>query len=180
MTRVKIKGTNPIIVNSRAALAQLLEDQREAKLMGLDGPEKLTKEQAHELSYYKDKDGKFGVPVDGLQIMLQDAAPYIDKFLKKKVKGAVRILSKDPDVVPFSSHSKPYCYRRIVCLPNGGKKVPDIRYRGCFDKWEIEMEVEFNQNIITAAQIYNLFAIAGHQLGLCEWRPKFGRFEVAL
>lgn len=165
-------------MNNRAGLAELLERKREAEDMGLEKPERLTKEQTHDLSYYKDTKGKFGLPVDGIQRLLEDSAVYIDKFLKKKVKGAIRVISNDPDVVPFSYHSKPYCYRRIAVLHNSGKKTPDIRYRGCFDKWEVELQVEYDQNILSDSKVYNLFAIGGRQIGLCDWRPKFGRFEV--
>lgn len=70
----------------------------------------------------------------------------------------------------------------MVRLESG---VADIRFRGEFLKWSCDLEIEFNEAIITAAQLTNLIQAAG-QSGIGEWRPsspnvrsgEFGRFTI--
>lgn len=59
----------------------------------------------------------------------------------------------------------------------------DIRYRGQFWPWYATVRVRFNANVLSAAQIVNLFNTAGFGVGIGEWRPEkdgqFGMFHVA-
>ena len=72
----------------------------------------------------------------------------------------------------------------LVRLESG---VADIRFRGCFPLWKCDLEIEFNEAVISAAQLTNLVQAAG-QSGIGEWRPsspnvksgEFGRFAVQL
>ena len=59
----------------------------------------------------------------------------------------------------------------------------DIRYRGQFPHWWVAVTVRFNANVLSAAQIVNLFNTAGFGVGVGEWRMErdgqFGCFRVA-
>ena len=59
----------------------------------------------------------------------------------------------------------------------------DIRYRGEFTEWRVEVPISYNADVISPAQIANLFNIAGFGVGVGEWRPQrngsYGRFHVA-
>ncbi len=64
---------------------------------------------------------------------------------------------------------------------NGG--VADIRYRGAFVDWSVELPVELNVAVWNWEQLLNLFNTAGFGVGVGEWRPErngvAGRFRVA-
>jgi len=64
-----------------------------------------------------------------------------------------------------------------------GMGTADIRYRGQFWPWFTLVQVRFNRNVLSAAQIVNLFNTAGFGVGIGEWRSEkdgqYGSFHVA-
>ena len=63
-----------------------------------------------------------------------------------------------------------------------GMGTADIRYRGQFDPWSVDLVVSYNAAAISVEQIANLFRLAGFGVGCGEWRPErdgsYGRFVV--
>lgn len=59
----------------------------------------------------------------------------------------------------------------------GQSKV--MRYRPVFLDWEASLEVAVNTDVIDLAEIKKAIADAGALIGVCEYRPRFGRFEVS-
>ena len=55
-------------------------------------------------------------------------------------------------------------------------RVPRTRPR--FDAWEAEVKVTYNDELLNPEEIFELLKIAGEQVGIGDWRPKFGRFVV--
>ena len=58
----------------------------------------------------------------------------------------------------------------------GQSKV--MRTRPIFKEWSAEIAVEFNENLIDEESVRRWIEIAGEQVGLMDWRPRFGRFSV--
>ncbi len=50
--------------------------------------------------------------------------------------------------------------------------------RPIFDKWSSTIEVNFENTVCDQAQIYKWLVKAGQIVGLCDWRPRYGRFDV--
>lgn len=64
-----------------------------------------------------------------------------------------------------------------------GQKKADIRIRAEFKEWKMDIPLEFDENgPMTLDMIINLLDIAGHNVGIGDWRPScggmHGRFEV--
>jgi hypothetical protein len=53
-----------------------------------------------------------------------------------------------------------------------------LRTRPTFKKWSAEVEIWYDESLIDPTQVRESLKIAGSQVGLCDWRPKYGRFEV--
>jgi hypothetical protein len=64
-----------------------------------------------------------------------------------------------------------------------GMGTADLRYRASFWPWSAIVRVRFNANVLSAAQIVNLFNTAGFAVGIGEWRMEkdgqSGSFHVA-
>jgi hypothetical protein len=59
----------------------------------------------------------------------------------------------------------------------GASRVQRTRPR--FNKWALEFEVRVNADLVDPKKVRDFLMVAGEQLGIGDWRPKFGRFLVA-
>jgi hypothetical protein len=53
-----------------------------------------------------------------------------------------------------------------------------MRTRPIFRQWAIEFAAEFDDEQINADQLIKAAQDAGRMVGLCDYRPKYGRFSV--
>jgi hypothetical protein len=64
-----------------------------------------------------------------------------------------------------------------------GMGTADVRFRGEFTQWAVDLTVSYNAAALSPEQIVNLFNLAGFGVGVGEWRPEkdggYGRFHVA-
>lgn len=64
---------------------------------------------------------------------------------------------------------------RCACSVNGSRVM---RTRPQFKAWELDFTVMHDPEIVDAEIVKQWVEIAGNQVGLSEWRPKFGRFAM--
>lgn len=67
-------------------------------------------------------------------------------------------------------------FRLAVCVRVGNARI--VRTRPIFSEWSSEVEVMFDDQVLNEREVRDTLKIAGDSVGLMEWRPKFGRFEV--
>ncbi|MFZ3286537.1 MAG: hypothetical protein WA191_06770 [Telluria sp.] len=53
-----------------------------------------------------------------------------------------------------------------------------MRYRPIFTEWAVELDIAFNSEILDEGEVKKALSDAGSLIGVCEYRPRFGRFEV--
>jgi hypothetical protein len=53
------------------------------------------------------------------------------------------------------------------------------RTRPRFDEWSLQFDVKFLPSLLNAKDVRGFVELAGEQVGLGDWRPRFGRFMVA-
>jgi hypothetical protein len=54
-----------------------------------------------------------------------------------------------------------------------------MRTRPKFDKWGAEFDVEYETGLLNANEVKEILETAGDQVGIGDWRPKFGLFRLA-
>lgn len=59
----------------------------------------------------------------------------------------------------------------------GQSKV--MRYRPLFLQWGVELTVALNTDVLDLEEARKAISDAGALIGTCEFRPRFGRFEVS-
>jgi len=52
------------------------------------------------------------------------------------------------------------------------------RMRPKFDEWSAVVSVKYEPTLVNASRIDEWFVVAGSQIGLGDWRPQHGRFDV--
>ncbi|NDG19284.1 MAG: hypothetical protein EB117_13560 [Betaproteobacteria bacterium] len=53
-----------------------------------------------------------------------------------------------------------------------------MRTRPIFRDWSAIVEVEYEDSVVNEEQVVRWMSSGGTQVGLCDWRPKFGRFTA--
>ena len=64
-----------------------------------------------------------------------------------------------------------------------GMGSADLRYRGEFENWYMDLTIEYNASgSISLEQIINVISAGGYATGIGEWRPEkdgsFGTFHI--
>jgi hypothetical protein len=118
---------------------------------------------------------RFGFPSVAFKSSAVDACSYADGITKVLTRGAFHICT---DMVEIQGI--PVLREDTVRIGVGGA---DIRYRGEFRTWKVDLGIRYNAAALSIEQIINLFNIGGFAVGVGEWRPQkdgsFGMFHVA-
>lgn len=185
--QIPIIGDSPLIVHkfSEKAKKQMLDKQmkkasvgKEAKdpwrdfvesMYWLDGmPENPTEEDVTK--------GRFGFPAVGFKAAAVTACTSIGSITKVAARQAFHV---EGEFIEIQGNA-PSMREDIARV---GMGTADLRYRGEFDPWKAVLTVKYNANLLSAAQVVNLFETAGFAVGVGEWRPErdgpYGRFHVA-
>jgi hypothetical protein len=54
-----------------------------------------------------------------------------------------------------------------------------MRYRPIFLQWAAELTISLNTDVLDLQEAKKAIEDAGALIGTCEYRPRFGRFEVS-
>jgi hypothetical protein len=52
--------------------------------------------------------------------------------------------------------------------------------RPIFKDWSAEFTIIYDEDLFNGTQVQQIVKICGDVIGLCDWRPKFGRFQVVV
>lgn len=172
--KFRLIGDSPLICHAWAEKAkkQMLDKQMKVAKQGREAKDP---EADFEASLYPHPDGGFGFPAVAFKSAAVDACSHIEGVTKVEARGAFHI---NGDRVKVSGVPTPR-----EDMVRVGMGSADIRYRGEFREWSVELAVRYNANVLSAEQIINLFNTAGFAIGVGEWRPEkngsFGMFHVA-
>lgn len=171
---IKLIGDAALICHawSHKAKTEMLNKQmKKAK----QAKEAKNPEQDFKDSLYQHPDGGYGFPSVAFKAAAVDACSHVDGITKVEARGAFHI---DGDMVKITG--KPTMREDMVRI---GMGTADIRYRGQFDPWSVQIPIRYNAGVLSAEQIIHLFNVAGFGIGVGEWRPQkdgmFGLFHVA-
>jgi len=127
---------------------------------------------------YLDDDEHPCWPGENIEAMLVSAA----KKLRQGPTAKVAVMSdgnwpleydgpKDPEKLWGNED-----FRLVQMAIRGGKPV--LTCRPIFRKWEMQFDVAFDADRVNESTVREWVTIAGHTIGLSDWRPKYGRFEI--
>lgn len=195
--KVRIVGDTPLIVHawSEKAKRQMLEAQMKTtktkakevrnpfddfvqSLYWLEGKPEESKEEAFEEAV---KNGaKWGFPVGAIK-QAGNSAAYRMGWVKNQMqlRGSYFLQTEYGDMAEIKG-SVPEMREDMVRIGMGSA---DLRYRGEFKNWYMDMTLEYNASgDMTLEQILNVINAGGYTCGIGEWRPEkdgsFGKYHI--
>jgi len=143
-------------------------------------PEELT-EEAY-VRAIESGNAKFGFPVAAIKQAANSAA-YRMKWVtnQMELRGAYFLKTEWGDMVEIKGDLP--VMREDMVRVGGISKTADIRYRGEFKNWYMDLLIEYNTNgDKSLEQIVNCINAGGYGVGIGEWRPEKdgvnGRYHV--
>lgn len=52
------------------------------------------------------------------------------------------------------------------------------RTRPIFNQWQLDIELQYEDSVVTEKKLHEWLEVAGLQCGIGDWRPRYGRFSV--
>ena len=181
----KIRGTAPML-HHNSQLADPLNPHARA-LKKISGKRKKTDEDYADMArvemlgglYWTEAAG-LHVPGENIEACIIGAAKF--KKLGTTFKRSAQVVDltcpllgtgapQDPEKL-VDSHE----FRFVKSVKVGTARI--MRTRPIFDKWHTEFTVMYDQNQLQREDIIEAAESAGLMVGLGDWRPRFGKFEV--
>jgi hypothetical protein len=178
----KCKGVSPLMMHN-ARLANPL-DPIVIEIKKLTGKRKKTEDDLLQIARLEWEGGLYFngqpyVPADNILATLINAAKK--KRLGKQFQAAVIIedahiplIYKGPKTIEKLWKAKEFFDYRSVVI----KTVRIMRARPIFKDWEITFTVIYDESVLNETDITEAAETAGTFVGLCDYRPRYGRFNV--
>jgi hypothetical protein len=180
---IRIRGRQPLLMHNEQ-LANPLKDCAKAlaeftkkRNKTLDDHAAIAELEFKGGIYHDEKIGPY-VPNSWLLKSIENGAKK--QKLGKLFKAAVQII--DP-MVPIiyegprkikDLYVKGFWDQRCV----GVQKAKTVRTRPCFQKWELQFDLEYDETLVDPGQIKRAIEHAGIVEGLGDYRPRFGTFAL--
>lgn len=180
---VSICGVAPLIMHNGQTCDPLNKFSKQMK--EITAKRKRTEEDYADMSriewhagLYVDHDNRLVLPADILDASIIEGAKK--SKLGKQFKSAV--------FVPYDAEldiGRKYTidglwqdsnYRDVRGVRVGQARV--MRTRPIFRQWAASFVVQFDAELVNLGDVQRALRDCGQQVGLCDYRPKYGRFEV--
>jgi hypothetical protein len=181
---VRLTGTSPTIIHSGQMANPMNKFAKALKV--ITGKRKKADEDFEAMakiefmgSLYLCADGSPGWPGENLEAMLGEAA-------RKSKEGKIAKMAIFVDGVCPLIYSGPKTadglwekeeHRIVAAVKVGMARV--MRTRPIFRQWELIVPIQFDEKLIDRANVLGWCNVAGSQIGLSDWRPRYGRFSVS-
>lgn len=181
---VKIVGTSPLLMHSDKFANPLHPDTKVHKALTSkrkktdDDHEAIAKSEFLGGLYYDKLEGFF-IPGQNFDASFL-AGAKLQKLGTNWKRGAVVVTDKAK--LLFDGPSDPEkLWRDTRFVDCRGVKVGQakvMRYRPIFLNWATSVQVAVNPDVLDVREVQKAIEDSGKLIGVCEYRPRFGRFEV--
>jgi hypothetical protein len=180
-----IKGTAPLLLNNGRGADKLDPDvKKKDTVQQKKGKDKTEADLAalermdYAIKLYVGADGEPIIPSLNLEAAIKAGAR---KSKNGKQAEAGVFVQEDAKL----EYDGPKDFEGLVNDPKHkfrcGFKQAQVRVykvRPVFPQWSATFTVEYDPELVDEHQLDKFLAVAGKQVGLGDWRPKYGRFEV--
>lgn len=182
---IRVTGTSPLMMHSDKLANPLLPMTKAHK--ALTSKRKKVDEDYYAIArseflaglYYDDVSG-IHVPGANFDATFLGGAK-LQRLGTRWKRGAVLVTDKAK--LLFDGPSNPeHLWEDSRFVDCRGVKVGTVkvmRYRPVFLDWATQLDVAINTDVLDLEEAKKAIEDAGKLIGVCEYRPRFGRFEVA-
>ena len=184
--KVTWKGTTPLImhscqcVNPLHPIAKELKKYTSKRKKTEDDLMKISDLEWESGAYWKDGLGLY-IPAENVEATLVNGAK-----VNKKGKDIQKYCTVTDLYIPFwygedltkEELIANYEYRDTRAMTVNRAKV--MRTRPRFDQWKIVFSMNYDDEKIDISDIVNAMEYAGSYVGLCDSRPKYGKFVAII
>jgi hypothetical protein len=186
--RITITGTTALIMNN-ARMANPLDPAAKSykaasgKRQKTDADHEELFRLGHNGSMYHDADIGPYLPGDNIWKTLHEGA--MKHKLGPKIKEGVIIITdvnpvayKGPRDVDGLWANENFRFINMRVTGSGSRRVRVPFCRPIFREWLTEADGTYDDGIIDLAELQLIADTAGARVGICDWRPRYGRFSA--
>lgn len=183
---LKIVGVSPLMMHSDKLANPLLPETKAHK--ELTAKRKKTDDDHVAIAHsefvsglYYSKDVGIYIPGANFDATLKTAAK-LQKLGTAWTRGAV-VLTDKAKITFDGPHDPEKLWDARVFVDCRGVKVGTakvMRYRPVFPEWACQIDVAYNEDVLNLAEVKKTILDAGALIGVCEYRPRFGRFSATV
>ena len=177
---ITLVGDSPLISHrfSNANKKSMLNIKQNKKKQGRKAcnPEQEFKDSLYEIG---ENTGLYGFPIMAFKLAAIRGAKSIPDVPMTDARSMFRIKSSNPQMLTPLRYEDLLMGEDIVRIGRGSS---DLRYRGYFYRWEVDLAIEYNHAATLPETVILMFDIGGFGTGVGDWRPErggiYGTFHV--
>ena len=130
-------------------------------------------------SLYIDKKGRIIIPsanIEGAIIAGAKKSKLGSSFKSAVMVNEDAVLDYGEQLTPEELWAKAETYASVLPVIVNNSRI--MRTRPIFTRWALGFSIDFDDEQITHQQLTKAIRDAGRYVGLCDYRPKFGRFYL--
>jgi hypothetical protein len=181
---IEIQGVSPLMMhNGQMANPLSTFAKQMASLTGIRKKQAEHHEKISKLEFvgalYTNEKGEIIVPADCLE------ATFINGAKKHKLGMQAKsgMLVEEDSVLEYVGPKDPeelYNNKKFVdiraAVVNGKARI--MRTRPIFPEWKLKTTILYDSDLLSEEEVLRIVNTSGQQVGLLEYRPRYGRFTV--
>ena len=130
--------------------------------------------------YWNDEIGVY-IPAENIEATVREGAKA-----RRKGKDIIKGFIVEDMMVPLDIGEKltkeqmkaDFRFRDVRCMKVQKSRV--MRTRPRFNMWNVEFTAQYDENVLNFDDIVDAIEYAGQYVGLCDSRPKYGKFAARI
>ncbi len=172
-TTIPITGISPLIVHAWSEKSKKMITDKQSGAAKNKKHDIRDPQDDYESAKHKSPLGWEGFPAAGFKAAMIRGAKMIGMVMKDtQTAFFINADCEETQLVRIHGES-----RMRTDMVKVGMGSSDIRYRPEYPTWYAELNIEFNEGVLSLNQIYQLVKAAGYGCGVGEMRPEKGKFN---
>lgn len=170
---IPIVGTSPLIVHAWSEKSKRMISDKQAGKAKNKKHEVRNPQDDYEQAKHISASGWEGLPAAALKAAMIRGAKMVGMVMKDtQASFFVNADCDQTQLVRIHGES-----RMRTDMVRVGMGAADIRYRPEYPEWYMELNIDFNEGLISIDQLHQIVKAAGYGNGLGEMRPEKGKFN---